>query len=90
MADEGYVAFGDRDAVAFLLGEAVAWRDRDPTKACILARYAKALADRSHANFAEYLPDFENALPTHDERIWGKPIEDGIIDKLKRWCDSWK
>lgn len=82
---EGYVAPADRDAVAFIMGEAAAWRRRDPAHACILARLAKAIADRSHENYASYLPDFESAIPTHEERVWGKPIDDRIINRLEEW-----
>jgi len=79
----------DPDVVAFLLGEAAAKRHNDPAAACVLARMAKSLLEGSHnftsGSMAKALPDFETALPTHDEWIWGKPVDDRIIARLDTW-----
>lgn len=79
----------DPDVVAFLLGQAAAARKRDPAVACALARMAKSLREGSHnftsGSMAKALPDFETALPTYDELVWGKPVDDRIIARLDTW-----
>ena len=88
MATKGYVEPSDRDAVAWLMGEAAANRNTRPEIACALARAAKGIADTDHRGRANSLPDFEEAIPTHGERIWGKPVDQRIIDRLCSWIEK--
>lgn len=79
----------DPDVVAFLLGEAAAKRHIDPVGACVLARMAKSLTEGSHnftsGSMAKALPDYDQAMPTYAEWIWGKPVDDRIIARLDAW-----
>lgn len=90
MAELGYVQDRDRDAVAFLMGQAAAHRRNNPEAACVLARAAGSLADERHREppYAAQLPDFESALPTHEERVWGKPVDERILARLDEWISS--
>jgi len=87
MANSEYSREHDRDCIAFLLGEAAANRKQHPAIACALARAAKGIADQRHREppSSTVLADFQSALPTHEERVWGADIDPRILERLDKW-----